>query len=306
MTNKTKTILCVCALTASAFAWNATADENDLSGVYYWPEGYNGAWYLYNPNEDIKQTTFHAMGNDAVLSFAIERNNTENGFIFGTYTLDKDGNPVRETLGTVTQKGWVGVTQIKDENGEVIMVGDGDDKTPMVLEKITINTTTSEINDNGEVVESVKVKDHVESASFNAKDVVGVWVQELKENAPFYYSENKVTLDNNTSLTVNPNDTDAQFQYTEGKIVGGDPVGVATLWFDDAISHVSLFDPNPNYGWPSQDAGLDPAFIKIRVQGVASASDGNTSGGPLPGVWATIALAGAASAYLKRRRKENK
>ena len=29
-------------------------------------------------------------------------------------------------------------------------------------------------------------------------------------------------------------------------------------------------------------------------------------GQPLPGVWATIALAGAASAYLKRRRKENK
>ncbi len=50
--------------------------------------------------------------------------------------------------------------------------------------------------------------------------------------------------------------------------------------------------------------------FKIYLAGGAPASTGGdvtpASGGPLPGVWATIALAGAASAYLKRRRKENK
>ena len=66
MINKTKTIFCVCALTASAFAWNATADENRDYGIYHNNTGpavyedgnllnylYNediGAWYIqYHP-----------------------------------------------------------------------------------------------------------------------------------------------------------------------------------------------------------------------------------------------------------------
>ncbi len=47
--------------------------------------------------------------------------------------------------------------------------------------------------------------------------------------------------------------------------------------------------------------------VKIYFNGVGTENVGIAStGSPLPGVWATIALAGAASAYLKRRRKENK
>ncbi len=257
MTNKTKTILCVCALTASAFAWNATA-EGETTGTSYWPAGYDSAWYLYNPNPDsgMKLTVFQAVANNATLSFEIERNDTKNGFIFGTYTVDGDGNIIRDTLGTVTSStvGENGKIQFKDASGET--------------------------------------QNSVNSGTFESTDVVGVWVQELKANAPFYYSENQLSLDNNGTIPT--------YQYTEGYIEGGYDNGAASLYFDNG--EVGSTPTHYGEGYPGQGK----AAIKIHVQGVAPASDGNVSGGPLPGVWATIALAGAASAYLKRRRKENK
>ena len=123
MTNKTKTILCVCALTASAFAWNATA-EGETTGTSYWPEGYDSAWYLYNPNPDsgMKLTVFQAVANNATLSFEIERNDTKNGFIFGTYTVDSNGKIIRDTLGTVDGSTVAenGDIQIKNAKGEKV------------------------------------------------------------------------------------------------------------------------------------------------------------------------------------------
>ncbi len=256
MTNKTKTILCVCALAASAFAWNATAE----SGTAYWTEGYNAAWYLYNPNENLKQTTFQAVANNATLSFEIERNDTKNGFIFGTYTVD-NGNIIRDTLGTVDGT--------LDKNKKILIKPQG----------------------------SQNYEGSVPSGTFESTDVVGIWVQELKENAPFYYSENQLSLDNNGPIPA--------YQYTESYIEGGYDNGAASFYFDNG--EVGSTPTHYGEGYPGQDK----AAIKIHVQGVAPASGGGdtggqVSGGPLPGVWATIALAGAASAYLKRRRKENK
>lgn len=298
MTNKTKTILCVCALTASAFAWNATADENSLPGylltdengnsdliiptegaygIYHDPYhgsylgwnynglGYStynakGAWLADRPASD---TLYTAIANDSALSFEIERNNTENGFTFGTYTID-NGNIIRQTLGTVT-------SSTVDENGRI------------------------QFKDANGVTQ-----DSVNSGAFNANDMVGVWVQEIGKNI-VYYSENERTINENASSL--PDLQGESPLFTQG-LLGGGLGPDAILYFDD-----SVLDPaNPGMGWSGQDT---TAFIKIHIQGVAPASGGGdtggqVSGGPLPGVWATIALAGAASAYLKRRRKENK
>jgi len=104
--------------------------------------------------------------------------------------------------------------------------------------------------------------------------------------------------------------TFSRMQYTEGYVDGtanDKAFGRATVWFDDSFYDGGQWDRR--YGYPGQET---EAAIKIHLEGVAPglASDpsekGPNLGSPLPGVWATIALAGAASAYLKRRRKENK
>lgn len=336
MTNKTKTILCVCALTASAFVWNATAEGETTGNVNYNNENHGGAWYLYNPGPTSKkQTVFQAVANNVALSFEIERidpdNSFKNGFIFGTYTVS-NGNIIRDTLGTVDGT--------LDEN-----------------EKILIKPVGSK-----EYVGSVP------SSTFNANDIVGVWVQEIASIDPetdvitykdlVYYSDNNLTIDQGANSQVvdgyvmhdtpgpktsnyyteeeydelakayrdkyiedHPEDVAAaanpesiavpyatftHMQFTEGYLEGGDlgANGVASLWFDDAIVERNY---SIDYGY----VGQDWAPIEIHVQGVFLASGGDeggqvSNGHPLPGVWATIALAGAASAYLKRRRKENK
>ena len=290
MTNKTKTILCVCALTASTFAWNAMADDEVNYGIHYNNEIYGGAWHIqHHPTEPFgdtgnedRTTLFSALSDNSVLSFAIERNDTQNGFTFGTYTVDSNGNINRQTLGSVTDTGEVGKNNV---------------------EKIQIK------NENGDLVDSI------DSGTFNANDLVGVWVQETGK-APIYYSNNILTRDNNTSLPVdsegNPvRDSSGELlHFTEGFNEDGNGSGSATLWFDDATTVIpALNEWNPEkyeYYWPGEDREGNPAFIKIHVTGYAPVTPAGTTGGPLPGVWATIALAGAASAYLKRRRKENK
>ena len=285
MINKTKTIFCVCALTASAFVWNATAE--DLYGIYHDntgafvgyhaddpdnigihnqadPDAYThlrkGAWLANRP---ASETLYTAIANDSALSFEIERNDTANGFIFGTYTVDKDGHILQtKTLGTVTSStvGEDGRIQFKDASGVD--------------------------------------QDSVKSDAFNANDLVGVWVQEINSIDPVtgeitykdivYYSENQKTIDKNASFLPDLDGVDPLF--TQG-LLGGGLGPDAILYFDD-----SVLDPvNPGMGWSGQDT---TAFIKIHIQGVAP------TGGPLPGVWATIALAGAASAYLRRRKNK--
>lgn len=255
MTNKTKTILCVCALTASAFAWNATAD-----GIRYQNNTFPEAAWLHTNNGVQNATFFQAVtteSTDSILSFDIERNNTENGFIFGTYTttIGDDGKTIinRTTLGTVDGT--------LDENEKILIKPQG----------------------------SQNYEGSVPSNTFKANDIVGIWMQETGKDF-IYYSDNALTLKENGI-------TDNDAIYTVGTLGGIGPD--AYLWFDDDIIDIN----NPGEGYSGQDT---TAFVKIHLQGIASASGGNTSGGPLPGVWATIALAGAASAYLKRRKKENK
>ena len=126
------------------------------------------------------ETTYTAVQNEDVLRFSIERNNTENGFIFGTYTVDKDGNILQsKTLGTVTQTGEIG----KD------------------VEKIAIDPENPDYDYN---------VDSVYSDAFNARDLVGVWVQEINSIDPvtkeitykdmIYYSQNELTVKENAGF----------------------------------------------------------------------------------------------------------
>ena len=109
---------------------------------------------------------------------------------------------------------------------------------------------------------------------FKKGDLVAIWVKEQGSDDYLYIS----TTDGKSSVTV-----------------GSDPHdGEADTWFGGSgksHSHATLLFHLSGSG-TSNDGTVTPA--------------GGISGGPLPGVWATIALAGAASAYLKRRRKENK
>ncbi len=276
MTNKTKTILCVCALTASAFAWNATA-EGENYGVY--EDHTTGAWFLnlepggFDANNNaigyLKKSTFTSLYDNSVLSLTIERNDTQHGFSFGTYTYDLETHEITSTtlLGTV----------------------DGNKST-------TVNAASG--------VESTGSTAF--SEAFKANEVVGLWVQENKANAPIYYSQNELTERENDStlLAHDPNNPDTKHQYTEAYVYGptnDKDFGRMSLWFDDAIP--DSIAPNYDFGYPGQET---KSFIKIHVTGAAPEFASHPTGGPLPGVWATIALAGAASAYLKRRRKENK
>ena len=249
--SKTKTILYVCALTASAFAWNATADENyEIRYDNQYEDYQSAAWLTQN---NATSTLYTAVVGDAALNFAIEKDNSSNGFTFGIYTVDKDGNILQtQTLGTV--------------DGTVDDAG-----------KILIKT------------ESGDYKNSVSLGNFNANDMVGVWVQETEKDI-IYYSENQRTIDVAGKAETLPNIGGLPYQFSEGRLTDG--LGPeADLWFDDNLKNPAILKYDDGYqGW-------DKAIIHIHIQGVAP-------GGPLPGVWATIALAGAASAYLRRRKNK--
>ena len=270
-----------------AFAWNATAD-----GIYYNTVGsHSEAAWLHTNNGIQNATFFQAVAtesSDSILSFEIERNNTDNGFIFGTYTttteIDENGNEKtvihKDTVGTVTDKtGTLGADGVRRFEIEI-----------------------SKTNDDG-MVESVK-DSAANSDPFKANEIVGVWMQEINSIDPvtkeptykdtIYYSDNKLTLEKNGFP-----DSDI---YTVGVLGNGQgsPYGVgpdAYLWFDDDTIDVD----NPGSGYSGQDT---TALVKIHLQGITYVSGGNASGGPLPGVWATIALAGAAGTYLRRRKNK--
>ena len=287
-----------------AFAWNATAVDN-IYGVY--EDHDTGAWFADfagGGNDSVgylEKSTFTALYNDSVLSLTIERNKTENGFSFGTYTYDPQTGKITGTtlLGSVA----------------------GNQST-------TINAA------NGVIAEGSTAF----SEGFKANEVVGLWVQEtgsdlvyLSDNSQtLKYGANSKTVADYVRYGEDPNKisnyfssleeanaandpnvpnptTFTRMQYTEGYVDGtanDKDYGRATVWFDDAVD-VRNYDIG--YGYPGQET---EAAIKIHIEGVAPGlaskptEKGPSLGGPLPGVWATIALAGAASAYLRRRKNK--
>lgn len=121
-----------------------------------------------------------------------------------------------------------------------------------------------------------------QSVSFSQDDLVGIWVATVSETGvygtvledDFFLS----TESGKSSTTSGPS-----FKENDG---------MAGVWlgYENDGKKGLMFTLSGNGYNVVQSA--EPA--------------GGASGTPLPGVWATIALAGAASAYLKRRRKENK
>jgi len=100
------------------------------------------------------------------------------------------------------------------------------------------------------------------SVAYSAGDLAGVWVE---IEGVRYYSQDTLNAHHNTETYK-----------------GAAPEGSAYLWFDNADS------------WPGQDPN---AVIKILMTGVAP-----SSGAPLPGVLATVALCGAVGGYLRRKK----
>lgn len=110
------------------------------------------------------------------------------------------------------------------------------------------------------------------SQDFKKGDLVAIWVKEQGSEDYWYIS----TTDGKSSVTV-----------------GSDPHdGEADTWFGGSgksHSHATLQFHLSGSG-TSEDGTVIPA--------------GGISGGPLPGVWATIALASAAGTYLRRRKNK--
>ena len=316
MTNKTKTILCVCALTASAFAWNATADESDLPSHLIIPDGGGsgvdqlvilpeGAYGIYNEpyGTPLEGKYWSNEYNGVTLNDHYQIHEAQ-----GAWDIVSDGetNPPRVTMfKSVTEKSVLSIGVERNNNANAFDFGTftyDSEGHPTNLQWLG---TVGEVEGNKEAItaaEGVKKLDNgnVTSAVFDYRDneLVGIWIQEVGSNA-IYYSDNN----------FNP-----EGQYTTGYIqrVPSDPNDPNSPAIEDGYASV-WFDIDNQGNWPGQDsAGVNgPADIKFRLTGVGfgDASDpkqGPRGGQPLPGVWATIALAGAASAYLKRRRKENK
>ena len=256
------------------FAGNAAADDQEyVYGIFDKADNFSiadGAWKTTN------KSLFQAMGDEAVLTFTLVRNDTGNNFTFGTYTYE--GGRIVDGRYVVPEGAKVDQSSMKE-----LQSTDG------------INFSTDKLN---------------------ANDVVGLYVTDAAGHTtffdPHYYNGayHQQALVNGLSYsdfyTVdNQLATSSWAVYNTGET--DDPKGTYSIFFDtDAGNYPGPFyygDPNTET-WPAR------ADIRLQVTGYASAASEPpvtpASGGPLPGVWATIALAGAASAYLKRRRKENK
>ena len=101
------------------------------------------------------------------------------------------------------------------------------------------------------------------SVAYSAGDLAGVWVE---VEGVRYYSQDSLNVGKHTETYE-----------------GDASEGHASLWFDNGAS------------WPGQDPS---SVIKFIVTGVTPAS----SGAPLPGVFATVALCGAVGSYLRRKK----
>jgi hypothetical protein len=140
---------------------------------------------------------------------------------------------------------------------------------------IQIGTVTEDtLNDPGlaEKIESKKDTFYSITSSWSEKfdkdQLVGFWIEEEGQR---YLTDNTVGKDLGLITSTDNGHSEGHDAYlTTGKNKTKYEI---TIFFDGSHENVEL-------------SGID--------------------GGPLPGVWATIALAGAASAYLRRRRKGNK
>jgi hypothetical protein len=103
------------------------------------------------------------------------------------------------------------------------------------------------------------------SVAYSAGDMVGVWVE---YDGQRYYSVSQLNSNQGTGTYKN-----------------APPDGYASVWFDTIGSN-------------NQKEPKNGAIIKLSVSGVAPAS----SGAPLPGVLATMALCGAVGGYLRRKK----
>ena len=335
MTNKTKTILCVCALTASAFAWNTMAANNTYEDTVTYSDS---AWFLDvrsggleteedlesykaatgNKVSSIDQTSFTALVDGAHLSISMEwLNKYPNDFSFGIYKVSNEDLAHNEMEHPI----------LLDSNNNYKSLLFDSAGNPLFT-KIELDSV--DVDNEKEVAEvlskTYSTKDYV-AEGFSKGDLVGLWVEDSITHIT-YYSDNSLTLKELADLNeageldylnkypVAEGQNPYTAQYAEGfneREKYGDAAGPATgdasVWFDNGIRKWYNYEFD---GWQGEGDATSPlAQLKFRVDGVAPASDGGdggqvSNGYPLPGVWATIALAGAASAYLKRRRKENK
>ena len=282
--------------TGLAFAWNAAANSNN--GIQEGSTGDEGNWLWggsinAKDNKGSIHNAFMALEDQSVLSFSIERNRTDNGFTFGTYTYDANHNP---QLVTANADGTL--------SGQIGSVAAG--STEITL----LDGKTDAISD-----------------VFKANDIVGIWVKD-NGTGELYYSDYKLPYNDVKSYVDGEGKTIENSQIGQNTNAGERMTD--TLMFDPKSEFTSMYfhfndawvgsDKFPGLDYWQWDANGDlypyangqVSDIKISIKGVYAASAGGdepvtpASGGPLPGVWATIALAGAASAYLKRRRKENK
>jgi len=117
---------------------------------------------------------------------------------------------------------------------------------------------------------------------YDKNDIVGLWIKE-KNSDNIYYSDNRLTLNNNGNLHVG--------QYTDG-YSEDITSGYASVWFDI-----------DNQGdWHGQEDD-NPAEIKFLITGVSPDLASNSSGSPLPGVFVTLLISGVfGGTYLKRKK----
>ena len=107
------------------------------------------------------------------------------------------------------------------------------------------------------------------SVAYSAGDMVGVWVE---YDGQRYYSVSQLNSNQGTGTYKN-----------------APPDGYANVWFDTLVSS-------------NQKEPKNGSTVKLNVTGVAPAATPASSGAPLPGVLATVALCGAVGGYLRRKK----
>ena len=142
----------------------------------------------------------------------------------------------------------------------------------------------------------------VTTGAFKSGDMVGVYIKDTTTGEALY-SDMRYwdgTLHDGKGDNYPGHSDTYSAEWGQGVRSGesNDPAGVYSVFFD-----TKNLDPNI---LGNQYTGPYEAAIRIQVtSGVPSVTPaGGVSGGPLPGVWATIALAGAAGTYLKRRKNK--
>ena len=256
------------------FAGNAAADDQEyVYGIFDKADNFSiadGAWKTTN------KSLFQAMGDEAVLTFTLVRNDTGKSFKFGTYTYE--GGQIVDGRYVVPEGAKVDESSKKELQATTV-----DGKTVYITDKFSAND-----------VVGLYIETDGKTTYFDPHYFDGVYHQtdeiDGRSYSDFFPVVNQ--LASSPWAIYNPGETD-------------DPTGTYSLFYDTVGGYDGQFYYGAGNEWwqPSRND------FRFQVTGYALAASEPPVppvGGPLPGVWATIALAGAASAYLKRRRKENK